>query len=103
MQFEAEAWALPAPALRFECKYSAYHGVAAAACFFSRKVNQRVSETTVHSIRKAYIESVRKQRGLENEEIQDLPRGLRDDTRHLGICAPYSKTLFCHVNSKPWV
>ena len=41
-------------------------------------------ETTVRSIMKAYIEDVRKKRGLENEEeIQDLPCRLRNDTKQL--------------------
>ena len=61
--------------------------MAAAVHFFSRKLNQCFSETTVRSIWKAYVEDARKQKGLENEEdIQDLPRRLCDnDTRQLGL------------------
>ena len=40
-------------------KYASQHGVAAAARYFSSKLGENVSETTVRSIRSAYVEGVK--------------------------------------------
>ena len=37
-------------------KYTRLHGVAASSRHFTRKLGHQVSETTVHSIRKAYMD-----------------------------------------------
>ena len=43
------------PTVRAEIgKYAYHHGVAAAARFFSRRLDKKVSETTVRSIKSAY-------------------------------------------------
>ena len=39
-------------------KYASHHGVAAAAQYFSKKLNCRVSKTTVRSIRSSYTKGV---------------------------------------------
>ena len=54
-------------------KYASNHGVAAAARYFSKKLNCRVSETTVRSIRSSYAEGVRKRRAKDEEDIVALP------------------------------
>ena len=52
-------------------KYASFHGVAAAARRFSKNP---VSETTVRSIKQAYMEQVKKKRRAEDEEdIVTLP------------------------------
>ena len=64
------------PTVRAEIgKYACHHGVAAAARFFSRRLDKKVSETTVRSIRSAYVElGVQQKRGAEDEgEITALP------------------------------
>ena len=62
-------------------KYSSYHGVAAASRHFSRKLSKRVSETTVRSIRSAYLEGIKRKRPVEldeeDEDIVALPRKKR--------------------------
>ena len=56
-------------------KYSSYHGVAAASCHFSQKLSKRVSETTVRSIRSAYLEGVKRKRPVELDgEDEDICR-----------------------------
>ena len=55
-------------------KYACHHGVAAAARFFSRKLDKRVSESTVQSIKNAYVEGLRQKRGAEDRgDITALP------------------------------
>ena len=55
-------------------KYACHHGVAAAAGFFSRKLDKRVSESTVQSIKNAYVEGLRQKRGAEDGgDITALP------------------------------
>lgn len=54
-------------------KYASNRGVAAAARYFSKKLNCRVSETTVRSIRSSYAEGVRKRRAKDEEDIVALP------------------------------
>ena len=64
------------PTVRAEIgKYACHHGVAAAARFFSRRLDKKVSETTVRSIKSAYVElGVQQKRGAEDEgEITALP------------------------------
>jgi len=72
-------------------KYCITHGASAAAQYFSRKLQHRVTESTVKSIKKAYQEEQqkRKRRG-QHDDIESLPekkwgRGflLGDDLNHL--------------------
>ena len=51
------------PSVRAEMgKYTSRHGVAAAARFFTRKLRHQVSETTVHSMKKAYLQEMKRKR-----------------------------------------
>ena len=56
-------------------KYSCQHGAAAAARHFSRKLESKVSATIVKSIKKAYVEEMRKRPRSDDgeEEISVLP------------------------------
>ena len=57
------------PRLRAEIRqYAIHHGVAAAARYFSKKSEQRLSETTVCSLRSAYVEGVNRKRPVELDE-----------------------------------
>ena len=48
------------------------HGVAASSLHFTRTLRQHVRETTVHSIKKAYLEELKRKRSEENE-VSVLP------------------------------
>ena len=55
-------------------KYTSDHGVAAAARFFKRKLGHQVSETTLHSMKKAYLQEVTRKRANEDDEnVERLP------------------------------
>ncbi len=55
-------------------RYACQHGVAAAARIFSRKLSYRVSVTTVHSIKKVYLEGIKEKRALEDDgDVTVLP------------------------------
>ena len=65
-------------------KYASQNGVAKAARYFSRKFAFAVSETTVRSIRNAYIESLkRKGRGDSDEDEEDITLPLKKRGRPL--------------------
>ncbi len=49
-------------------RYACFHGIAAAARYFSHKLGHRVSETTVHSIKKAYLEGKKEKRAAEDDD-----------------------------------
>ena len=49
-------------------KYACQNGITRTACYFSRKLKENVSESTVQSIRKTYLEELRKRRRYEDEE-----------------------------------
>ena len=77
------------PRLRAEIgQYASHHGVAAAARYFSKKLEQRVSETTVRSLRSAYVEGVNRKRPVELDEddgdILSLPLKKRGRSVLLG-------------------
>ena len=63
------------PSVRAEIgKYAAQHGVAAAARFYSQKLDHIVSETTASSLKKAYLQGVREKRDAEdNGDVTQLP------------------------------
>ena len=63
------------PTVRAEMgKYACHHGVAAAPRFFSRKLDKKVSESTVRSIKSVYAEGVRqKRRADDGGDITVLP------------------------------
>ena len=63
-------------------KYACQHGTAAAARFFSRTLCAKVSETTIVSIKKAYIVEKRKQ-GDEGD-VSVLPHKRRGRPLLLG-------------------
>ena len=55
-------------------KYASQHGVAATARVFSKRLDSPVSETTVRSIRSAYVQGVHQKRRAEDDgEIVALP------------------------------
>ena len=55
-------------------RYACHHGVTAAAVHFSRKLGHRIHESTVHSIKKAYLdEIIKKLRARDNEGLDSLP------------------------------
>ena len=51
-------------------KYASQHGVAAAARYFSSKFGENMSETTMRSIRRAYVERMKRMRTVELDEEQ---------------------------------
>ena len=53
-------------------RYTSLHGVAAAARFFTRKYGQQVSETTLHSVKKAYLQEVTRKRAIEDDKTVDV-------------------------------
>ena len=54
-------------------RYACQHGIVAAASFYSKKL-KTVSNTTVHSIKKAYLEEMRgKQRDENDNDVVILP------------------------------
>ena len=63
------------PSVRAEVgKYACQHGVAATARVYSRKLGHKVSETTAHSLKKAYLESVKEKRPADDEgDVRLLP------------------------------
>ena len=55
-------------------RYASQHGVAAAARFFSRKLKRTVRETTVRSIKTAYVREVqRKRSGGPGGDVTEIP------------------------------
>jgi len=59
-------------------QYCIIHGASAAALYFSRKLQHRVSESTVKSIIKAYQEEQRKQkRRGQDDDTESLPEKKR--------------------------
>ena len=62
------------PALRAEIgKYCSLHGVAATSRHFSRRLGINVSETTAHSIKKAYLKGLEKRRAEDEGDVTLLP------------------------------
>ena len=53
-------------------KYACHRGMAAAACFFSRRLEKKVSESTVRSIKSAYVEGVRQKKADDGGDITVL-------------------------------
>ena len=53
-------------------RYTSLHGVAAAARFLTGKFDHQVSETTLHSMKKAYLQEVTRKRANEDNENIDL-------------------------------
>jgi hypothetical protein len=53
-------------------RYTSLHGVAAAARFFTRKFDHQVSETTLHSVKKTYLQEVTRKRAIEDDESVDV-------------------------------
>ena len=62
-------------ALRLEiAKHASQHGAATTARYYSRKLEKKVSESTVKSIKKAYVEELRKRPWADDgEAITALP------------------------------
>ena len=59
-------------------KYTSLHGVAVAARFFTRKFGHQVSETTLHSMKKAYQQEVSRKRANEDgDNVDYLPHQKR--------------------------
>ena len=53
-------------------KYACENGIAQAARYFSKKLGENVSESTVHSIKKVYVEELRKRRRSEDTSDVDV-------------------------------
>ena len=53
-------------------RYASQHGVAAAASVFTHKLQHHVSETTVRSLKKAYLEQKRNKRAVEDDNDVDV-------------------------------
>ena len=67
-------------------KYSSQHGAAAAAKHFSRLWGSKISASTVKSIKKAYLEELRKRpRSDDGEELTALPTKKRGRKLLLGV------------------
>ena len=49
-------------------KYTSHHGPRATARHFSRKLGENVSESTIRSIRSAYLEGINRKRPVELDE-----------------------------------
>ena len=56
-------------------RYARYHGAAAASAFFSRQYGVKVSLSSVTSMKKAYLESVKQKRqdDSDDDEVASLP------------------------------
>ena len=55
-------------------KYAMIHGVSAATKLFSRKLNIKLSETTVHSIHDGYLEELKQRRWAgDSEPLTSFP------------------------------
>ena len=55
-------------------KYKSQHGVGATAHFYSQKLGHKVSETTAHSLKKAYLKGVKEKRAADDEgDVRLLP------------------------------
>ena len=52
-------------------RYACKHGVKAASTYFSRKLGKKINKSSVHSMKVAYLESVRRKRRAD-EEIAEL-------------------------------
>ena len=80
------------PELRAEIgKYAILHGTTAASVFFSRKLARKVSETSIHSIKKAYLERLQQKRKDDSDdELSSLPPQKRGRPTLLGM---YEKQL----------
>ena len=63
------------PSVRAEIgKYASQHGVSATARFYTWKFGHSISETTTHSLKKAYLQSVRGKRAADDEgDVRLLP------------------------------
>ena len=61
----------PKERLEIAC-YACHHGVTAAAVHFSRKLAHCVRESTVHSIKKAYLDEIKKLRACGKEGLESL-------------------------------
>ena len=62
---------LPSVRLRI-AEYACHHGVVSAARVFSHKLQQNISESTVHSIRDAYRQELQKKRRCEDGEYMSI-------------------------------
>ena len=74
------------PQLRAEIgKYASIHGVQAASSHFSRKLTKKISPPTVRSITKAYMESLKEKRKIDDSaEVKTLPTKKRGRPLLLG-------------------
>ena len=63
------------PQVRAEIgKYASQHGIASMAKFYTRKLGHSVSESTAYSLKKAYLQSVREKRAVDDEgDVRLLP------------------------------
>ena len=54
-------------------RYASQHGVSAAAAHFSRKLKVKINRSTIYSIKKDYLESVREKRKTDDNDVDELP------------------------------
>ena len=84
-------------------EYTSHHGVAAAARFFTRKLGHQVSETTVHSMKKAYLQEMKRKRANEEDDnIALLPHQKRGRPLLLGENLDHKAQLYVKRVSSGW-
>ena len=54
-------------------RYACHHGITAAARFYSQKLSTKVSTSTVQSIKKQYLEGMKKKRAQDEHNVVTLP------------------------------
>ena len=52
-------------------RYTSVHRAATAARFFTRKFGHQVSKTTLHSVKRTYLQEVTRKRANEDDERVD--------------------------------
>ena len=49
-------------------KYACQHGTQAASDFFSRRLGRKVSQSSIHSIKLAYVKTIKENEGHSSDE-----------------------------------
>lgn len=85
------------PEVRAEIgKYASQHGSGAASAFFTRKLKRKVRQSTVHSIKIAYLECVRQKRTADSsdDDVAELHPKKRGRPLLLGDCVEQQLQLY---------
>jgi len=62
----------PKQRLEIAC-HTCHHGVTAAAVYYLRKLGHHVHESTIHSIKRSYLDEIKKMRACSSEGLESLP------------------------------